>query len=272
MKGPYAALDASAVNHWINRRLEELRLAKNAAEEANRAKINFIAKISHELRTPLSAIIGFAQILLHNKQGNLLPQDLDFLQRILANATDQLQLINTLLDLSKMEAGRMDLKITAVAIDLLAEDIVKQMESRKRAADVKLAVDMPAGVQPVYTDEVKLKEVLVNLIDNALKFTDRGQVLVRVHADSVHRRPIRIDIADTGKGIPEDHLARIFEPFHQVQAQNERTPSGTGLGLTISKSLCELLGYRLEVQSQVGAGSRFSIVMSTESQTLPLSA
>src|SRR5262245_12134276 len=101
MKGPYAALDASAVNHWINRRLEELRLAKNAAEEANRAKINFIAKISHELRTPLSAVIGFAQILLQNKQGNLMPQDLDFLQRILANATDQLQLINTLLDLSK---------------------------------------------------------------------------------------------------------------------------------------------------------------------------
>jgi signal transduction histidine kinase len=272
MKGPYAELDASAVNHWINRRLEELRLAKNAAEEANRAKINFIAKISHELRTPLSAIIGFAQILLQNKQGNLLPQDMDFIQRILANATDQLQLINTLLDLSKMESGRMDLKLTRVAIDVLAADIAKQMESRKRTANVKLIVDVPTPVQPLYTDEVKLKEVLVNLIDNALKFTERGQVLVRVHTDAVHRRPVRIEIVDTGKGIPQEHLARIFEPFHQVQAQNEQTPTGTGLGLAISKSLCELLGYRLEVQSQVGTGSSFNIVMSVERQTLPLSA
>ena len=265
-------MDTSAVNHWINSRLEELRVAKNAAEEANRAKINFIAKISHELRTPLSAIIGFAQILLQNKNGNLLPQDLDFLQRILANGTDQLQLINTLLDLSKMEAGRMDLKLTPVAIDLLAEDIVKQMESRKRTANVKLAVDVPTPVQPIYTDEVKLKEVLVNLIDNALKFTERGQVLVRVHADPLSRRPVRLEIMDTGKGIPQEHLARIFEPYHQVQGQSERTASGTGLGLAISKSLCELLGYRLDVQSQVGTGSSFSIVMSMERQTLPLSA
>jgi signal transduction histidine kinase len=272
MKGPYAALDTSAVNHWTNRRLDELQVAKNAAAEANRAKINFIAKISHELRTPLSAIIGFAQILLQNKRGNLLPQDLDFLQRILANATDQLQLINTLLDLSKMEAGRMDLKLTPVAIDLLAADIVKQMESRKRTANVKLAVDVPTPVQPIDTDEVKLKEVLVNLIDNALKFTESGQVLVRVHADAVNRRPVRIEIIDTGKGIPQEHLARIFEPFHQVQGQSEQTATGTGLGLAISKSLCELLGYRLDVQSQVGTGSSFSIVMSMERQTLPLSA
>src|SRR5207237_7040490 len=154
------------------KRTEEMRLAKEAAEQASRAKSGFVARISHELRTPMHAIIGFTNLLLQNKQGNLTASDLDFLDRILLNAKGQLQLINTLLDLSKVEAGRVEMNIGPVSLDSVVREVVKQLEGERENTDIELEVSIPETVKPVETDANKLKQVLINLIDNALKFTE----------------------------------------------------------------------------------------------------
>src|SRR5438105_3161129 len=242
------------------KRTEEMRRAKEAAEQASRAKSGFVARISHELRTPLHAIIGFTNLLLQNKQGNLTASDLDFLDRILLNAKGQLQLINTLLDLSKVEAGRVEMNIGPVSLDSVVREVVKQLEGERDNADVELEVSIPDTVKPIETDANKLKQVLINLIDNALKFTERGKISVGISVSPVDFQPTRIDVSDTGRGIPPDRLDDIFEPFLQLPSEATQ-PGGTGLGLSICRSLCDLLGFRLEVQSKPGRGSTFSIVL-----------
>src|SRR5262249_20619216 len=156
----------------------EWRSAKDNAEEASRAKSSAVTRMSHELRTPLQAIIGFTTLLLQNSCGNLTSHDLDFLQRILLNAKDQLQLINTVLDLSKVEAGWMDVKMETVSVDAMIREIVKQLESERQNADVQFVLRLPPVVKPIQTDTQKLKQVLVNIVDNALKFTTHGSITI----------------------------------------------------------------------------------------------
>jgi len=246
------------------KRAEEIRREKEAAEDANSAKSAFVARMSHELRTPLNAIVGFTNILLQNKANNLTPPDIDFLERILANAQDQLQLINTILDLSKVEAGRLEVNIATVSLDSVVRDVVRQLEGECRKKNLKVDVRIPKTVKPALTDRNKLKQVLVNLIDNALKFTEQGKITVEVTVSPPDFQPIRIDIADTGIGIPSDRLQDIFEPFLQLQGETETVSRGTGLGLSICRALCDLLGCRLEVQSAPGKGSTFSIIFPTD--------
>jgi PAS domain S-box-containing protein len=250
---------------------EELRCAKEAADAANSAKSNFLARMSHELRTPLHAIIGFTNILLQNKSENLTGQDLDFLERILLNARDQVRLINSILDLSKVEAGHMEVELAPAPVDAIVRDVVKQLEAEKRNPNVEIVVHLPESMEPLVTDAAKLKQVLVNLVHNALKFTERGSVTVEVIASPIDAMPERIDVTDTGAGIPADRLQDIFEPFQQLEMETNRRYGGTGLGLSISRCLCELLGCRLEVQSWPGRGSTFSIVL-REVNRLPLTA
>ena len=252
------------------KRAEELRLAKEAAEAANVAKSSFLARMSHELRTPLHSIIGFSNLLLQNTAGNLTDQDLDYLQRILLNAKDQLQLINSILDLSKVEAGRMELQVEPILIDAILRDVVKQLEPKRRSPDIEFILRLPAAVQPITTDPQKLKQVLMNIVDNALKFTPRGTVTVELIVNPDDLKPIRIDVTDTGVGIQPDKLTEIFEPFRQLDDTSPRV-GGTGLGLAISRGLCDLMGYRLEVRSQPNQGSTFSVVF-TERSRIPLVA
>jgi PAS domain S-box-containing protein len=247
----------------LKRAEEALLQAKESAEEASRAKSQFLASMSHELRTPLNSVIGFANILLKNKSGSLTPAELNFLERIVANGKHLLALINQILDLAKIEARKVELQLAPVALDVLVRETLAQEEGLVRDRPIELVAHLPATVAPLVTDAEKLKQVLINLLGNALKFTERGSVTVQVQTDPVTHRPVRLDVVDTGIGIPRDKLRVIFEAFQQAEAGTARKYGGTGLGLTISQALCHLLGYRIEVASEVGHGSTFSVLLNT---------
>lgn len=238
---------------------EAMRQAKEAAEEASRIKSQFLASMSHELRTPLNSVIGFANILLKNKSGSLGSAELNFLDRIQANGKHLLSLINQILDLSKIEARKIELQTGPVALDALVRETVAQQEGLVRDRPVQLLVDLPPRIGPIMTDADKLRQVIINLIGNALKFTEHGSVTVRVVVEGQDDRPARIDVIDTGIGIAHEKLALIFEAFQQAEVGTARKYGGTGLGLTISQALCQLMGYHITVTSEPGHGSTFSI-------------
>jgi PAS domain S-box-containing protein len=251
-------------------RTEELRWAKEAAEDASYAKSACLARMSHELRTPLHSIIGFTNLLIGSKSGNLSDQDVDFLRRIISNAKEQLKLVNTVLDFSKIEAKQMDVEVEPASIDVIVRDVVEQFEAERRSVDVPIVLCLPPTVAPIPADAQKIKQVLMNIVDNALKFTKRGTVTVELILSPGNRQPIRIDVTDTGVGMPPERLNEIFQPFHQLES-GPHHPKGTGLGLSICKSLCDLMGYQLQVHSEPGRGSTFSIVFE-QSSRLPLTA
>ncbi len=240
---------------------EAMRVARDEAEEASRTKSQFLANMSHELRTPLNSVIGFAGILLKNKANNLQPSDVNFLERIQANGKHLLVLINEILDLSKIEARKVELKMEPVALDALVRETIAQQEGLVRDRPVQLLADLPAQMAPLQADADKMRQVIINLIGNALKFTERGSVTVRVVTHPVNHQPVRLEVSDTGIGIPKDKLGLIFEAFQQADASTARKYGGTGLGLTISQALCQLMGFRIEVTSEVGRGSTFSVML-----------
>jgi signal transduction histidine kinase len=244
---------------------QELRRARDAAEAANRAKSDFLANMSHELRTPLNSVIGFANVLRKDKGGNLREQDLQYIDRIVGSGKHLLRLINDVLDLSKIEAGKMELELRAVSLTALIHEAVAELQGSVRDSTV-LRTTVPDGELLIESDAQKLRQILINLVGNALKFTPDGTVTVSVAVDAVHRRPARVDVHDSGIGIPAERLASIFEPFEQAESGTARRFGGTGLGLAISASLCELLGYRLDVKSTVGVGSTFSIWFTPDRQ------
>jgi PAS domain S-box-containing protein len=236
----------------------ELIVARDAAEAANRAKSDFLARMSHELRTPLNSIIGFANVLLKNKAGAFQDTDLSFLTRIAANGRHLLGLINDILDLSKIEAGHMSLEVSEVALDALVRETVAEIEGQAPDHAVALRAELPARVLAIETDAARMKQVLINLIGNALKFTEEGEVVVRLETDDAGRAT-RLEVRDTGIGIPPDRLDAIFNVFEQAESMITRRFGGTGLGLAISRSLCDLMGHRLEVASVEGEGTTMSI-------------
>ena len=164
----------------------------------------------------------------------------------------------------------MDLQIESVSVDAVIRDVVRQLETGSRSPEVELVLRLPASVGAVRTDRQKLKHVLMNILDNALKFTKQGMIAVELVVDG-DGQPIRIDITDSGGGMPPERVNEIFEPFRQLETRSKEQPSGTGLGLSICRSFCDLMGYRLDVRSEVGRGSTFSIVLAERSR-LPLSA
>src|SRR5690606_36671219 len=199
-----------------------LRAAKDAAETASRTKSDFLARMSHELRTPLNSVIGFANILLKNKAGNLRSQDVAYLDRIQENGRHLLLLINDILDLSKIEAGKIEIETETVDLGNLVREVTEQFELQVRGTDVELKVNIPGGLEPVVTDPARLRQVLYNLIGNAVKFTETGSVIVDVGVEPDSTRPARIRVIDTGIGIPEDRLGAIFDAFEQAESSTAR--------------------------------------------------
>jgi signal transduction histidine kinase/CheY-like chemotaxis protein len=253
-----AETDLRQLNETLEQRVSD-RTA--AVEQASRAKSEFLASMSHELRTPLNSVIGFAALLLKNKRGKLRSEDLAFIERIHSNGRHLLGLINQILDLSKIESGRVELLVVPVDLARMIEALVAGFEGQLHGRDVRLITAVPQTMALLETDAEKLRQVLINLIGNAIKFTEHGTVTVNVLVDARTRRATCIDVIDTGIGIARDKQAVIFDAFRQADSTTGRQFGGTGLGLTISQSLCGLMGYRLEVESEEGRGARFSVIL-----------
>jgi PAS domain S-box-containing protein len=237
----------------------QLRIAKETAEAASLAKSQFLTNMSHELRTPLNSVIGFAHLLLKNKGGNLREPDLLYLQRISDNGRHLLALINDLLDLSKIEAGRAELLTVPVALERVVADALEFLEPQAHARGLVLRSVLPPMLAPVAADAARLRQVLLNLVGNAIKFTEQGEIVVEVVADPASGAPRRLDVRDTGIGIDPSRQEAIFESFQQADNTTERRYGGTGLGLTISRQLLKLMGFRVTLESAPGRGSVFSV-------------
>ncbi len=245
----------------LEERSHALEAALDAAEAANAAKGAFLANMSHELRTPLNSIIGFANVLLHNRAGRLRDEEIAYLSRIAANGSHLLTLINGILDLSKIDAGQMPLEIGPVDVAELIRDTLGEVEPLATANGVILVADVPA-VAMLDADRSRLKQVLLNLVGNAVKFTPDGTVTVVLYMNWDTGQTTRIDVTDTGVGIARDRLQAVFEAFQQEDTTTSRKFGGTGLGLTITRSLVELMGWRISAESEQGRGSTFSVITS----------
>ncbi len=259
----------------VAERTRDLEAARHAAEAANTAKSDFLSRASHELRTPLNSVIGFSTILLKNRAGTLGPDELAFVDRISRNGRHLLALVNDLLDLSKIEAGKMELELSPVSLYDLAHDVRSTLEGPAADRRLLLTVDLPddgliAPDLTIVTDEQRLRQVLINLVGNAIKYTESGAVIVRV-ITTASGCPVRIDVVDTGLGIAPHRVEAMFEPF-VIGDRAGVDGESTGLGLAISRSLCDALGYRLSATSSVGGGSVFTIHLDAdEEQALPTS-
>ncbi len=241
-----------------------LQEAKDMAEKATETKTNFLSNISHEIRTPMNAIMGLTELLVPQETH---PEKLEYLQAIQYSADNLLRLINDLLDLNKMEANKMSLDHSAVAIRELLSQFEKVMRylTRDRQVNIQLVVDeqLPEWVKG---DQVRLNQILMNLGSNAAKFTEKGEIAVRVKvlADEGDKLVVRFTFRDTGIGIPAEKLESIFESFEQADKQISKKYGGTGLGLTITRKLVDMMGGVIRVQSEPGVGSTFTVELKLE--------
>jgi len=255
----------------LERLTTELESANRAAREVSRLKSEFLANMSHELRTPLNAVIGFAEMLYDGKAGPVSARQQEFLDDILTGARHLLQLINDVLDLSKVEAGRMDFRPVPVHLPKVLEEVSSILRGLAAEKQIRLEVSVAPELRDIVTDESRLKQVLYNYLSNALKFTpEDGAVAVRVTPEG--DREFRLEVEDTGLGIREADLSRLFVEFQQLDAVNGRSHGGTGLGLALTKRIVEAQGGTVGVRSTLGHGSTFSAVLPRVAGPIPTPA
>jgi signal transduction histidine kinase len=236
----------------------ELRDNNFQLERANRLKSEFLANVSHELRTPMNAIIGYSKLMLDGLDGELNAQQEADLQRVTTAADNLLGLINGLLDLSKIEAGRMEINVEEIDVRPIVEDVVSLVRPQSDSKDLDVRADIPTELPSILADRARFRQVLVNLVSNAVKFTDSGSVIVSATSGEGW---VTLSVSDTGIGISAEAQAYIFDEFRQADASTTRRYGGTGLGLAISKRLVALHGGRIWVESGANGGSVFSFTM-----------
>jgi signal transduction histidine kinase len=248
------AIENARLFEEVQERTRELARTVEELEIASQHKSQFVASMSHELRTPLAAILGYTELIQEGFYGPLSEKSMDALTRIRSNGKHLLGLINTVLDIAKIEAGQFSLNLAEYALSNIVETVRAATESLAETKKLALKTDVAKRVPIGLGDEQRLTQVLLNLVGNAIKFTDAGEV--RIAATTVNGR-FSVSVTDTGPGIPGDHQARIFEQFHQVNSSHTKAKGGTGLGLAIAKQIVEMHGGRIWVESTLGKGSTF---------------
>ena len=267
--GEFAGFICSCLDITDRKRAEEeLRSAKNAAETATLEKSQFLANMSHEIRTPMTAVLGFTELLLDDQHGISEPEErADAMVTIKRNGTYLMELLNDILDLSKIEAGRLSLERMRVSpIELLA-DVRHLMGVRAQSQGLRFQVELGSEIpETIESDPTRLRQIIVNLVANAIKFTRQGGITIRLRlAGSPDLPRLQFEIEDTGIGMSDEQLREVFEPFTQADSSTTRKYGGTGLGLTIATRLTELLAGTLQASSRVGRGSTFRVSVPTGS-------
>jgi signal transduction histidine kinase len=254
------AIENARLFEEVQARTRELANTVEDLEIASQHKSQFVANMSHELRTPLAAILGYAELMqegFYEPQG---PKSLDALTRIRSNGKHLLGLINSVLDIAKIESGQFNLNLAEYALESVVETVRSATEALAETKKLALTTDVAAALPIGLGDEQRLTQVLLNLVGNAIKFTDAGEVRVTAKAVSGY---FNVTVADTGPGIPPAEQTRIFEQFHQVDSSLTKAKGGTGLGLAIAKQIVEMHGGRIWVESTLGKGSTFEMELPT---------
>ena len=251
-------------------REEELRQVKDAAEEANRAKSIFLANMSHELRTPLNAIIGYSEMLQEDAQDKGLDAFVSDLEKINGFGKHLLTLINDVLDLSKIEAGRMELYVERFETAALVEEVAATVTPLVEQNNNVLELEMGDGLGNMVADLTKLSQNLMNLLSNAAKFTEGGRVCLKVERQSeAEKEWIIFQVADTGVGMTPEQKTKVFEAFTQADLSTTRKFGGTGLGLAITQHFCQMMGGEILVESEPSKGSTFTMRLPAEAESVP---
>jgi signal transduction histidine kinase len=242
----------------IRKSVDEMRKAKEMAEEMNRLKSNFLANMSHEIRTPINGILGISQVIELEATTDSVKKYVQLQQQ---SGKRLLETITSILNLSRLEAAKEQLALTVVNINQLLPDCSKPLEGLARAKGLTITVKTPGSSLQCLADESMLHQVMNNTIGNAIKFTEHGGITISAGFDSNRKNLVVIAVEDTGIGISEDFLPRIFNPFEQESSGRNRSHEGTGLGLSISKKYIELLGGEIRVSSEKGKGSKFEVIL-----------
>ena len=239
-------------------RTRELTVANEKLEEASQLKSQFLANVNHELRTPVSAIIGYARLVLRATEGQISPLQRENLQDLLNNAERLLNQIDSLLEFSKIEAGKMEVHVEPVKVNEVIQGAISTIEPTLNGANVRIIREIASDLPVLNTDREKLRQIVLNLLDNAVKFTERGEIKI---AASQQNGSFQLVVSDTGIGIPKEELNKIFEEFHRGDSSSTKNYRGTGLGLAIVKQFVNLLGGEVAVESEVGKGSVFTVTL-----------
>ncbi|MBW2668174.1 MAG: response regulator, partial [Deltaproteobacteria bacterium] len=251
---------SAQLEQTVAQRTEELKHAMEAAEDANRAKSGFLANMSHELRTPMNAIIGYSEMLIEDAEDDGDQATVDDLKKIHSSGTHLLSLINDVLDLSKVEAGKMDVFLETFEIGTLVAGVVSTMDTLIKQNENRLKVEVDPSLTEMHADVTKVRQALFNLLSNAAKFTHQGEIGLSVRGEQVEGESwIQMSVSDSGIGIAPDKIDKVFEEFSQADDSTTRDYGGTGLGLPISRHFCRMMGGDISVASTPGEGSTFTI-------------